>query len=56
MKGKNTIDHRSRKNPHSAEMYQERRQKKNASRPKQRWVGGESVAEGGHWERTTVNN
>lgn len=23
----------------------------NEARPKQRWIGGESVAEGGHWER-----
>jgi len=44
-------DHRRRKNPRSAELYSEARKKVNASRPKQRWIGGESVAEGGHWER-----
>lgn len=42
-------DHRSRKNPGSAEFFRKQRKERNASRPKQRWVGG-TVAEGGHWE------
>lgn len=44
-------DHRHRKNPRSAEIAAEQRHERNMARPAQRWVGGESVAEGGHWSR-----
>ncbi len=47
-------DHRRRKNPRSADLYAEQRRAKNSTRPKQRWVGGESVVEGGYWTRETV--
>jgi len=43
--------HRNRKNPGSAEFFQKQRKEQNVARPKQRWVGGESVATGGRWER-----
>jgi hypothetical protein len=43
-------DHRRRKNQGSAEVFRKQRKARNEARPKQRWVGGESVAEGGHWE------
>lgn len=33
-----TKDHSSRKNPHAAEVFAERRRAKNAERPKQQWV------------------
>ena len=46
-------DHRHRKNPRSAELHAEERKKRNALRPRQCWVGGETIKEGGHWERTT---
>lgn len=42
---------RDRKNPRSAEIHAAKRKAENAARPKQRWIGGESVKEGGHWER-----
>jgi hypothetical protein len=51
MKAKNTIEHRKRKNPRSREKFEEARAKANKKRGKQKWVGGESVATGGHWER-----
>lgn len=44
-------DHRRRKNPGSAELFRKQKKARNEARPKQRWIGGESVAEGGHWER-----
>ena len=44
-------DHRRRKNPRSAEIFAAERKARNAKRPKQRWIGGESVAEGGYWTR-----
>jgi len=44
-------DHRRRKNQGSAEVFRKQRKARNEARPKQRWVGGDSVAEGGHWER-----
>lgn len=50
-KKKNEKDHRQRKNGRSAELYAEYKRARNEKRPKQRWVGGESVAEGGHWTR-----
>jgi hypothetical protein len=46
-----TRRHRDRKNPRSRELYEAARKKANDARPKQRWVGGDSVATGGHWER-----
>lgn len=46
--------HRHRKNPRSAELWRERKQAMNQARPKQRWVGGESVVEGGYWTREEV--
>ncbi len=42
---------RDRKNPRSRDLHNEVRKTRNAARPKQRWVGGETVKEGGHWER-----
>lgn len=45
-------DHRRRKNQGSAEVFRKQRKARNEARPKQRWVGGESVATGGHWERS----
>jgi len=51
MKAKNPIDHRKRKNPRSRDVFAKQRKERNQTRPKQRWVGGESVAEGGHWVR-----
>ena len=56
MKRKNEIDHRVKKNPRSADLYQKQREAKNATRGKQIWVGGESIKEGGHWERITVGS
>lgn len=50
-RGKNTKEHRDRKNPRSRDAYEKDRRARRDSRPKQRWVGGETVAEGGHWER-----
>lgn len=50
MKGKSEKGHDRRKNPKSAEAYQQQRRERNAERPFQYWIGG-SVAEGGHWER-----
>lgn len=46
--------HRHRKNPRSYELYREENKRQNDVRPKQRWVGGESVAEGGYWTREAV--
>jgi hypothetical protein len=43
--------HRDRKNPGMRDKHAAQRAATNAARPKQSWVGGESVAEGGHWER-----
>ena len=51
MKRKNEKDHRSKKSMGAAEVFRKKRREQNATRPKQRWVGGESVKEGGHWER-----
>lgn len=45
-----TKQHRSRKNPRSAELWRERKRALNAARPKQRFVG-ESVETGGYWTR-----
>jgi len=50
---KNAKDHRAKKNPKSAEAYKEERRQQNAARPFQFWIGG-SIAEGGHWKRTTA--
>lgn len=47
-------DHRKRKNPRSADVFAEQRHEQNAKRPKQRWVGGDSVAAGGYWTRETA--
>ena len=47
-------DHRKRKNSHSAEVFAQKRHEQNAKRPKQHWVGGESVAAGGYWTRETA--
>ena len=41
----------NRKNPRSAEQFAKLRHEQNATRGKQMWVGGDSVATGGHWER-----
>jgi len=54
VKRKNEKDHRDRKSMGAAEFFRKQRKKQNEARPKQRWVGGESVKQGGHWERTTV--
>ena len=51
MTRKNEKDHRNKKNPRSAEAYQEERKEQNRSRGKQVWIGG-SIKEGGHWDRT----
>ena len=50
---KGTVTHRDRKNPKSAQGYKEERRQQNAARPFQFWIGG-SIAEGGHWKRTTA--
>ena len=42
---------RDRKNPRSREIHDQERKARNAARGKQRWIGGETVKEGGHWER-----
>lgn len=42
---------RDRKNPGMANKYKAERKAKNASRPKQNWVGAIDVDNGGHWER-----
>jgi len=47
---KNAKDHRQKKNPRSAEVYQAEREKRNRNRGKQVWVGG-SIKEGGYWDR-----
>jgi hypothetical protein len=41
---------KDRKNPGMRDKYQAERKAKNALRLKQCWVGGESIAKGGHWE------
>lgn len=53
-------DHRSRKNPGSAEFFKKQRKEQNAKRPKQRWVepaidtsNDVSPAEG-YWTRETA--
>ena len=51
MKRKNEKDHRARRNMGSAEFFRKQRKETNATRGKQTWVGGETVKEGGHWER-----
>jgi hypothetical protein len=51
MKRKNEKDHRARRNMGSAEFYRKQRKDRNAARGKQAWVGGETIKEGGHWER-----
>lgn len=38
MKAKNTVDHRKRKSPGSADFFRKQRGERNAARPKQRWV------------------
>jgi len=50
----NRKDHRNRKSPGSKEFFDKQRFERNSARPKQKWVGGESVKQGGHWERTTA--
>jgi hypothetical protein len=52
MKRKNEKDHDARKAPGMKEKFDKLRKQRNASRPKQRWTGGESVKEGGYWTRT----
>lgn len=47
-------DHRRRKNQGSAEFFRKQRKARNEARPKQRWVGGESVKEGGLWTREPI--
>ena len=54
MKGKSEKNQNDRKNPGSADFFKKQRKEQNAARPKQRWIGGESVKGGGHWERITV--
>lgn len=54
MKRKNEKDHQAKKSPGSAEMFDKQRKELNAARPKQRWVGGESVKQGGYWTRDTI--
>jgi hypothetical protein len=44
-------DHRRRRNPRSADIFAAERKARNAKRPKQRWVGGDSVLAGGYWTR-----
>ena len=51
-KRKNEKDHDVRKDPGSMGFFRKQRKARNEARPKQRWVGGESVATGGHWERS----
>ena len=51
MKRKNEKDHRARRNMGSAEFYRKQRKERNAARDKQSWVGGDTIKEGGHWER-----
>lgn len=51
MKSKAEKSHHKRKSQGSAEFFRKQRRARNEARLKQRWVGGESVAEGGHWER-----
>ena len=55
MKRLNEKDHDARKAPGQREKFEKLRKQQNASRPKQQWVGGESVKEGGYWTRTTVD-
>jgi hypothetical protein len=51
---KDKKQHRHRKNPRSHELYKAENHAQNEKRPKQRWVGGNSVAEGGYWTREAV--
>ena len=51
MKSKATKNHNAKKSPGMREKFERERKARNAERPKQRWTGGESVKEGGHWER-----
>ena len=51
---KDKKQHRHRKNPHSHDLYKEANRAQNEKRPKQRWVGGDSVETGGHWTREAV--
>lgn len=46
--------HRDRKNPHARDLFNRENQGQNSRRPKQRWVGGDSVATGGYWTRETT--
>jgi hypothetical protein len=43
--------HDLRKNPASREFFEKQRHEQNMKRPKQQFVGGETVAEGGYWKR-----
>lgn len=43
-----------RKSPGAKEFFDKQRFERNSARPKQRWVGGESVKQGGYWDRTIV--
>lgn len=54
MTRKNEKDHRNKKNPRSAEAYQEERKEQNRSRGKQVWIGG-LILEGGHWDRISAD-
>ncbi len=51
MKSKAEKSHHKRKSLGGAEFFRKQKRARNETRPKQRWVGGESIAEGGHWER-----
>lgn len=44
-------DHRTRKNGHAAEQFAQARHENNALRGKQRWIGGSTASNGGHWTR-----
>ena len=48
---KDKKQHRNRKNGRGNDLYKEENRTQNEKRPKQRWVGGDSVLEGGHWIR-----
>jgi len=43
--------HDLRKNPASREYFDKLRHEANMARPKQQFVGGGTVAEGGYWKR-----
>jgi hypothetical protein len=51
-----TKQHRSRKNPRSAELWRERKKALNAARPKQIWIESQLFVDGefvrdAHWSR-----